>query len=491
MTIRWVSASEMVMKNTPTRVPGAVKLAFGMGELGPAMAGSTMIFFLMVFLTDVAGLNPALAGSVLLVGKVWDAVNDPLIGWLADKTRSKWGRRLPWIVWSAVPFAILFTLQWWVPPYAAEAATRQWALFWHFVAISLLFNTAYTALSLPYSALLPELSRDYDERSRLAGFRMAASLAGSVGGLLLALVVFSVLDGCPPQQQFFLFGAVVAAAGLASVAICAVGIWRAAIAADTARREETAALTAAQPTPPLPLKNQLAIVFANRPFLLVCCIYLCSWLALQFTATILPYYVTSWMGMNKSDFQIVALVVQGTALALIPLWGWASVRMGKKAVYFLGMVFWIVAQCGLLVLMPGQNSLMFALAFLAGVGVSVCYLIPNAMLPDVIELDELETGQRREGVFFGFFVFLQKSALALGTFLVGQVLAAAGYQASVAGSGEIAQPESALLAIRLSIGPLPMVALVLGLVACWFYPITKERHAELLARINARSGRCA
>ncbi len=472
------------------KVPNSVKLAFGLGELGPAMAGSTMIFFLMVFLTDVAGLNPALAGSVLLVGKVWDAVNDPLIGWLADKTRSKWGRRLPWMLWSALPFALLFALQWWVPPYGLEGEARQWALFFHFVAISLLFNTAYTALSLPYSALLPELSHDYDERSRLAGFRMAASLAGSVGGLLLALAVFAALEGQSPQVQFAIYGVVVAVVGLVSVGVCLAGIWRTAVAADAARLAETKALAQAsgRQSEKLPLSRQLGIVFANRPFLLVCCIYLCSWLALQFTATILPYYVTSWMGLKKTDFQLVALVVQTTALLLIPLWGWATVRLGKKAVYFAGMAFWIVAQFGLLFLMPGQAALMFTLAILAGIGVSVCYLIPNAMLPDVIELDEMETNQRREGIFFGFFVFLQKSALALGTFIVGQVLAAAGYISGVEGSGEIAQPESALMAIRLSIGPLPMMALVLGLVACWFYPITKTRHAELLEQIAAKKG---
>lgn len=472
----------------PNRLPFGVKLAFGFGELGPAMAGSTMIFFLMVFLTDVAGLNPAMAGSVLLIGKVWDAVNDPLIGWLADRTRSDWGRRLPWIVWSAIPFALLFALHWWVPPYGHDGDASQWALFWHFVAVSIFFNTAYTALSLPYSALLPELTHDYDERSRLAGFRMGASLAGSVGGLLLALVVFSALDQAPPSRQYFLYGVVVALVGLGSVVVCLVGIWKASVAADRARRVECEQLSAASRTTagPLDLRGQLRIVFSNRPFLLVCAIYLFSWLALQFTATILPYYVTNWMGREATDFQMVALTVQGTAFLLIPMWSWASVRLSKRTVYFLGMAFWIAAQFGLLFLQPGQVGLMYGLAFAAGFGVSVCYLIPNAMLPDVMEQDELETGERREGVFFGFFVFLQKSALALGTFVVGQVLAASGYQASGPGAAPVEQPEAALMAIRLSIGPLPMLSLLLGVVACWFYPITREKHAELLGRIEAR-----
>ncbi len=455
-----------------------------MGELGPAMAGSTMIFFLFVFLTDVAGLDPAFAGSVLLIGKIWDAVNDPLVGWLADKTRSNWGRRLPWILWSSFPFALLFALHWWVPPYGAD---NDWALFWHFVAISIFFNMAYTALSLPYSALLPELSHDYDERSRLAGFRMGASLGGSVGGLLLGLLVFTLLENASPQQQFFYYGVLVAIVGLVSVIICLLGIWKAAVAAEKVRLQEVQALQRARPpSQAMSLRQQISIALTNKPYLLVCVIYLCSWLALQFTAAILPIYVKFWMGLSNTDFYLVALTVQGTALVMIPLWSWLSVKLGKRMVYFLGMIFWIAAQFGLLFLQPGQIVLMYSLAFSAGFGVSVGYLIPNAMLPDVIELDELETGQRREGVFFGFFVFLQKSALALGNFIVGLVLAAAGYQEAQSGIEITEQSASALLAIRLSIGPLPMISLVLGLVACWLYPITRQKHAELLARIEAR-----
>ncbi len=448
------------------------------------MAGSTMIFFLLIFLIDVAGLDPAFAGSVLLIGKIWDAVNDPIIGWLADRTRSRWGRRLPWILWSSFPFALLFALHWWVPPYGTES---QWVLFWHYVAISIFFNTAYTALTLPYCALLPELSHDYDERSRLAGFRMGASLAGSVGGLLLGLVVFTAFDNATPQQQFLYYGVLIAIVGLVSVAVCLTGIWKASIAADQVRLQEVTALQQARPRDDkLSIRKQLAIVFSNKPYLLVCVIYLCSWLALQFTAAILPMYVRSWMGLEDTDFYIVAITVQGTAFMVIGLWSWISVKVGKRMVYFLGMTFWIAAQFGLLFLQPGQVTLMFTLAFIAGFGVSVGYLIPNAMLPDVIELDELETGERREGVFFGFFVFLQKSALALGQFIVGVVLSVAGYQEAQQGVEVIEQPESALLAIRMSIGPLPMISLLLGLVACWLYPITKQKHAELLQRIEAR-----
>ncbi|MCY7283910.1 MAG: MFS transporter, partial [Cyanobacteria bacterium CAN_BIN43] len=167
-------------------------------------------------------------------------------------------------------------------------------------------------------------------------------------------------------------------------------------------------------------------------------------------------------------------------------WSAVSARVGKKAVYFMGMVIWIIAQAGLFFLQPSQSGLIFPLAIMAGVGVSTAYLIPWSMMPDVIELDELNTGFRREGIFYGFMVLLQKLGLAIGLFLVGQALNAAGFIESAAGEPAPIQPDSALLAIRLAIGPIPTVALVLGLVLAYFYPITREVHAEILLKLQER-----
>lgn len=460
------------------RLPARTRLAYGAGELGPAMAGSTMVFFQLVFLTNVAGLRADLAGAVLLIGKIWDAVNDPLIGWLSDHTRTRWGRRLPWILASAVPFAAFFWLQWIVPGFAAG---HQLGLFAYYVVVSLVFNTFYTGLMLPHNALTPEFSRDYDERSRLTASRMAFSLGGSVGGLVLAVIVFKALAAAAPAAQYAALGAAIAGVSLIAIAVCVAGIWRFALARDASLQPDSP-----PPAPAVGWREQWRIVSSNRPYLIVCGIYLFSWLAMQFTASILPFYVASWMRLPALQFQLLALTVQATALALIPAWAWLSVRVGKKPVYFYGMAFWLVAQAGLYFVQPGQIALMYGLGFLAGFGIAVCYLIPNAMLPDTLEYDELRTGQRREGIFYGFFVFLQKTSLALGTFVVGQALAAAGYISSTGGT--VDQPESALQAIRFAIGPLPAVALLIGIALTALYPITRERHAEILAELRRRRG---
>ena len=118
----------------------STKLAFGAGDLGTAITAMIGISYLSPFLTDVAGLSPGLAGRTQLIGKVWDAVNDPLVGVLSDRTQSKWGRRYPWMMWGAIPFGLFFFLNWIVPRFSTDESFNQVALFWYYTAVSILFN---------------------------------------------------------------------------------------------------------------------------------------------------------------------------------------------------------------------------------------------------------------------------------------------------------------------------------------------------------------
>lgn len=450
----------------------STKLAYGAGDLGPAITANIGVFFALFFFTNVAGLNPGLAGSILMIGKIWDAVNDPMVGVASDRTNSRWGRRLPWILYGAVPFGIFFFLQWIVPPFS------QWGLFWYYVIISIIFNSFYTAVNLPYTALTPELTQDYDERTSLNSFRFTFSIGGSILSLFLALGVFALVK-VDRAQQYLVLAAICTVLSVLPLFWCVWGV-RDRVLASEARRIET------EDSQTIPILAQLKIAFSNRPFLYVVGIYLCSWLGVQVTASILPYFVVNWMGLSEAEFNLVAIAVQGTALIMLFVWSAVSKRFGKKAVYYMGMALWIIAQAGLFFLQRGQIGFMYFLAVLAGCGVSVAYLIPWSMMPDVIELDELKTGQRREGIFYGFMVLLQKFGLALGLFLVGQALQIAGFIATVPGQPAPVQPESALLAIRISIGPLPTISLICGLVLAYFYPITKEVHAEILLKLRER-----
>lgn len=458
------------------------KLAYGAGDLGPAITANISVFFLLIFFTNVAGIPAELAGRILLIGKIWDAVNDPMVGVLTDKTKSRrWGRRLPWLLYGAIPFGIFFFLQWIVPPFTSDRSTQVWSLFWYYVVIGVISQVFYTVVNLPYTALTPELTQDYDERTSLTSFRFGFSIGGSVLSLILAQVIFSQISD--RTSQYLVLAAVCGVISVLSLYWCVFGVRDRALAFEAKH-------TLTNETPSIPIGEQLKIVFSNRPFLFVIGIYLCSWLAVQLTASIIPYFVVNWMRLKESDVPIVLIGVQGTALLMLFVWGALSKRFGKKAVYFMGMSVWIIAQVGLFSLQPNQITLMYILAIMAGIGVSTAYLIPWSMIPDVIELDELQTGQRREGIFYAFMVFLQKLGLALGLYLVSRSLATSGFKEAVPGQAALPiQPDSALQAIRFAVGPLPMIALICGLVLAYFYPLTREVHAEILLKLKERQNR--
>ncbi|MGF1600545.1 MAG: MFS transporter [Thermosynechococcaceae cyanobacterium] len=455
------------------------KLAFGAGDLGPAMGANLIIFFQLIFLTNVAGIPAGLAGSILLVSKIWDAVNDPIVGVLTDKTQSKrWGRRLPWLLYGAVPFGFFSFLLWIVPSIGGTPLSRWWLLA-YYILIGAIGQVFYTVVNLPYTAMTPELTQDYDERTQLNSYRFAFSIGGSILSLILVQIIFLKIPESQQELQYLVLGALTSAIGILALYWCVFGTRKRALVFEAQRT-----LTPQEDI--LPLASQFKIALSNRPFLFVIGIYLCSWLAVQITASIIPYFVVNAMGLRQSDIPSVLIGVQGTALVMLFVWGALSKKLGKKAVYFMGMSLWIIAQIGLFFLQPGQVGLMYGLAVMAGIGVSTAYLIPWSMLPDVIELDELQTGQRREGVFYGFMVLLQKLGLALGLFVVGLGLQASGFLEAAPGEPLPVQPASAVQAIRLAIGPLPTLSLIAGLFLTYYYPISREVHAEILLKLREK-----
>jgi GPH family glycoside/pentoside/hexuronide:cation symporter len=449
------------------------KLAYGAGDMGAAITANILAFYLPIFLTDIASLGAGLAASLLLLSKIWDAVNDPMVGVLSDRTSSKrWGRRLPWMLYGAIPFGITFVLQWIVPDFS------QWGLFWYYLLVSVLFNTFYTAVNLPYTALTPELTQDYNERTTLNSFRFTFSIGGSILSVIFVAII-AALFPTDRQFQYLMIGIGCGVVSVLTLYWCVWGIRDRVMESEARIPAETQPVT-------LPILEQVRIAFSNRPFLYVIGIYLCSWLGVQVTAAIIPYFVIRWMGEPDSTVAQVILAVQGTALLMLFVWSAVSKRVGKRAVYFMGMGLWIIAQAGLLFLQPGQIVLLYVLSVMAGFGVSTAYLIPWSMLPDVIELDELQTGQRREGIFYSFMVLLQKVCLAVAIALVLKSLDWAGYIAPTAENLTPAQPEAVLWAIRIAIGPLPTIALIVGIILAYFYPITREVHAEVLLKLQER-----
>ncbi len=457
---------------TSEKVPLVTKFAFGAGDVGPAVATAIMSFFLLYFFTDVARIGPAVAGLILLVNKIWDSINDPIVGMISDRVHTRWGRRRPWFLFGAIPFGITFLLLFLVPAWGDAGR------FWYYLIISLLLDLAFTAVNVPYTALTPELSRDYDERTSLNSYRFAFSIGSGLLAAVLHPIIVNAVKPVGGEAMGYLVSALIWAA------VSAVAFFFA--FAGTYERYTS------EGEPQIPFWTGLRIAFGNRAFRYVTGIYLLSWLVVQTVSTLVIYYMTYWL-RQPGLVSAVILAVQGSALIWLFIWTRISRSVGKKGVYYRGMIFWIAVSFGLFVVQPAWPSwVILVLAALAGIGVATAYLVPWAMLPDVVELDELETGQRREGTFYGFFVLLQKAGLAFGLFFVGQVLAAAGYITPPPGTTTpIVQPDSALLAIRWMIGPLPALILAAGIVLVYLFPITKEQHEKTLAELARRKGQAA
>ena len=453
------------------------KLAYGAGDLGPAVTTGVATFFLLVFFTNVAGIPVGLASSILAIGKIWDAINDPIVGVLSDRTKSRWGRRLPWLFYGAVPFGIFSFLQWIVPQFGGDRTAQIWGLFWYYLIIGVISQVFFTVVNLPYTAMTPELTQDYNERTSLNSFRFGFSIGGSIFSLILATIIFENI--ADRQQQYLILAAICAAIAVLSLYWCVWGTRDRIMAYEASRTE-------IESPPSIPIKEQLKIVFSNKPFLYVIGIYFFSWLAVQVTGSIIPYFVVNYMRIRDSDVPKVLIGVQGTALLMLFVWSFLSKKFGKKIVYFIGISLWIIADVGLFFLQPGQNLLMYFLAIIAGIGVSTAYLIPWSMIPDVIELDELNTGQRREGIFYSFMVFLQKFGLVLGIFLIGIALQASGFKEATPGQSLPTQTDSAVFAIRIATAFIPAVCLICSLFIIYFYPITREIHAEILLKLKER-----
>lgn len=454
-----------------------VKLAYGAGDFGAGLTSQFLAFFLLIFLTDVAGMAPGMAGSVLAVGKIWDAVNDPLVGMLSDRTQTRWGRRYPWIFLTAIPFGISYCFIWIAPSF-----TQEWMAFWYYVAITSVFQIFFTTTNLPYSTLTAEMTQDYDERTSLTSFRLSSSIIGGLSILIVAGLLPVLADQFPDvgfiqteAQRYITLGIFGGIASIVTIYWCIFGTYgymaKKAKAAgkflgDSDNEEQESFFT------------QLKIVMGNRPFLYVVGIYLFSWLALQITAAVIPYYGKYVMSVDGS---LLALIVQGIAIAMMFVCAALSKRIGKQNLYFLGSGVWILVQIGLFFLRPGQNGVLYGLCAIAGFGVATAYVVPWSILPDVIELDELNTGRRREGTFYSFMTLLQKIGLAFGIYLVGQALEASQFDPALD-----TQLEPAIQAIRLFAGPVPLVLLICGVVLMWFYPLTKEVHAEIMLKLAER-----
>jgi GPH family glycoside/pentoside/hexuronide:cation symporter len=462
-----------------------VKLIYGSGDWGISSFGTLRQIFYAIFLTDVVGLEPRLASIAALVGVIWDAINDPLVGIMSDRVRTRWGRRRPFLLFAAIPFGLGFLLLWWAPPWENQIALTITVTLAYMIS-----DTLQTFISVPFYALTPEITLDYDERTTITGYRMFFNLLASLATAVAApMIVDMTLKSGASQQQGYLIVAALFG-GLATIPFLTMFFVVRERFTEQATLQETVSV-----------REVLQTAWSNIPFRFATGLYMMNWITFDLVALMLPYFLVYWVSAGDLLTSVnilgeeIALesVVLGllliVAVIAVPLWSWLAHRLGKRIAYMIGMSFWALVQILIFTVQPDQIGYILILAMLAGLSVSTAHVLPDAIFPDVVEWDELRTRRRHEGIYYGTKNFIRKLTGAISIFFALQVLGIFNYQNPPEGATQFSQSPETIMAIRILTGPIGAVLLISAIVIAFFYPLSRERHARirrLLARRQQR-----
>lgn len=390
--------------------------------------------FYLYFLTDIVGIRPSLAGLVVLLGNIWDAITDPFVGWLSDRSDNKFGRRRIWILGSTLPFALTFALIWSVRPASDATLTFLSATLSFMVYIFMI-----TAYMVPYTTYAMELTYDYDERNQLAMWRMVFS----IGLALPATVLPKILIDMMPDK----------ASGFAAMGWILAGMMLPLAALSVFSGKER------KPKGQHPsFLKSLKDAFTFTPFKTALLMYICAMLPLRMLMATIIYYFTYYL-KKPGVFELSMGLMMISSVASLFFWNEVSRRLDKKKAYMIGIS--TCAALVLLLLLPPGVMLFVLLPFsvLMGLGISALHITPVAIIPEAIDAAVAQGLDASEGIWNGVVTFAHKISAAIAAFVMGVLLEAAGYVAGVE-----QQKPSAIIAILCLVSVVPSLIAMSGVV---------------------------
>lgn len=436
------------------------KAAIGMGDFGCNLYWQVSQMFLLYFYTDVVGLPAVTAGLVYMAALIWDGATDPVMGLIADRTRSRWGRYRPYLIFGGVPLALGFVAVF-LTPAAGVAGAFVLALGAQFV-----FRSFYTIVSIPYASLFARITSDSAERGDLAGFRM---VFGALAAITVAALTLPLAQGFGAESPRHGWVVVAGIYGVLSVLSLLLAAW----GAQGLDKVETTR----EPRPPL--RDVLRSVASNRALLLVlAAIVVSSFSTTMFGKNLLYYfkYVVGQENLGGAALTVTALVL----VMAVPVWTVLLRVIGKKSAWIIGSVIGAIGLIGWRLADGHDLSLLFVALAVQAVGMAAGVVCFWSMLPDTVEYGEWRSGVRTESLVFGLTVLAQKVALGLGAGTLGVLLTHVGYVPNVAQSPQtLADLKAMMLWLPLG-GTLTAAALIV------FYPISRQTHARMVAEIAAR-----
>jgi glycoside/pentoside/hexuronide:cation symporter, GPH family len=423
------------------RLSRRVLLGYGIGSLGTGIYSSTPGVLLLFFMTDTLGIPASLAALGVSLPKFWDMIADPIVGGLSDRTRSRWGRRRPWLLGGSLLMFFSYVFLFTVPRFEST-----WASLVYVTGMFAVSATAYAIFAVPYTAMAAEMSDSSTERVRIMAYRMTLVLLGILAGSALAPMLVATLGG--GRQGYAAMSIVVGSTAAGAMLLSF-------FSTRHVRLHE-------QPVMHVTWREQMRLVLRNRQFLCLLSVYLVQLLALGTMTAATPYFAVHVLGQDEGLIGRMFLVLMGVGVVSMPFWSAMARRYGKQRAYVAASLLYASASLWLLAVKPGDApvALFAPLAFM-GLAFGAQQLLPFAMLTDVINADAAACGVRREGLLSGLWVASEKAGLALGPLLAGLTLDITGFVESTGVA--IAQPAVAQFGIRVAYAVIPAIVIMLSL----------------------------
>ena len=450
------------MKNlTINRVSFYRKLVYALPAYSLAVVGIPVYVYLPKFYTDVVGINIAALGVILFSVRIFDAVTDPVIGYMSDQTQTRYGRRRPYIaigsLFIAISMYFLFN-----PPEASKTFETIW--FATFIYALFLF---WTIVAVPYESLGPEITFDYHERTSLFAWRdgmlIAGTLAAASSPALVQWAFGLSADAEGEKSKFFWISVTYAPLIIATCWWCVASIKEVKQPASESKNN---------------IWQGFRQVTRNRPFIILLIAYTISAIGNNLPATLILYYVQYVLQSDLADFFL--LLYFATGILFLPGWIAVSRRSGKKSAWLASMAINTGAFIGVFFLGPGDAIIYGILVFLSGIGFGATLAIPSAIQADVIDYDELLSGERREGQYIGLWSIAKKLAAAIGVGIGLSALGLAGYTPNVEQSDQV------VLTLRTLYALVPSVCNIIAFGIAMSYPISSGLHKEIRTAISHR-----
>lgn len=421
------------------------KISYGLGDMGNNVAYGAVGFYFVFFLTDVAGISPIWAGYIFMIVRIWNAVCDLIMGTVSDRTKTRFGRRRPFLLFGAVPLGIGFALLWFVP-FKGNAK-----LIIYYTLIGILFNTLYSLVSIPYNALLPELSQDYDERTSISGYKMAFSFVGS---LLSAMGVSLIVDTIFPGKSMYavsypIMGIVLAIVLAISILLAFAGTKERVISKASENQVN--------------IWNSLKSLLKLKEFKLVLGVFIFNMVSFDVIMALYIYFMKYSLKISDSLSYIFMAIPLVAAVLVTPIWVGISNKLGKQKTYIISVIYFLIPLFSCLFIPAGNIYVTAAVTIMIGIGMSASQVLIFSILPDVVEVDELKNGVRREGIIYGATMLIYKISSALMVAFVSAAMGWLGYVEST-GNSIVHQSQSAVFGIRILMSCMPALCLILSMI---------------------------